>query len=129
MARNTGITADKALTWKAFVKRGRAPVCVCLPRRFGKTFNLSIVEEFLNVVNSSDAHPMDGQMDEQACHWAHERLFEDTLLKEREPELFNQYFCKHPAVCLGLKVSTVRCSCYSLCFCAPATWHCGSRVP
>ncbi|KAI8318669.1 hypothetical protein GQ54DRAFT_314285 [Martensiomyces pterosporus] len=61
MVRNTGITADKTLTCKAFVKRGRAPVCVYLPRRF---LNLSIIEEFLNVVNSSDAHPVDGQIDD-----------------------------------------------------------------
>ncbi|KAI8317996.1 hypothetical protein GQ54DRAFT_336526, partial [Martensiomyces pterosporus] len=66
MARNTGIIVDKTLICKAFLKPGRAPVCVCLPRRFGKTFDLSTIEEFLNVVNSSDAHPMDGHIDEQA---------------------------------------------------------------
>ncbi|KAI8318130.1 hypothetical protein GQ54DRAFT_336453 [Martensiomyces pterosporus] len=60
MARNTGIIVDKALICKAFLKPGRAAMCVSLPRRFGKTFNLSITEEFLNVVNSSDAHPWMG---------------------------------------------------------------------
>ncbi|KAI8318153.1 hypothetical protein GQ54DRAFT_336441 [Martensiomyces pterosporus] len=75
MARNTGITADKMLIGKAFVKCGRAPVCVCLPRRFGKTFNLSTVDEFLNMVSSSNAHPVDGHIGEQACRWARERLF------------------------------------------------------
>ncbi|KAI8318128.1 hypothetical protein GQ54DRAFT_314777 [Martensiomyces pterosporus] len=83
MTRNTGIIVDKTLTCKAFVKRGRAPVCVSLPRRFGKTFNLSTIEEFLNVANSSDTHPVNGQMDEQACHQAHERLFDGTMLKDR----------------------------------------------
>ncbi|KAI8318563.1 hypothetical protein GQ54DRAFT_300198, partial [Martensiomyces pterosporus] len=87
----------------AFVKRGRAPVCVSLRRRFGKTFNLSTIEEFLNVVNSSDAHPVNGQMDEQACHWAREGLFEGTLLEEREPELLSQCFCKHTVIRLELK--------------------------
>ncbi|KAI8317858.1 hypothetical protein GQ54DRAFT_315080 [Martensiomyces pterosporus] len=60
MARNTDIIVDKTLICKALVKRGGAPVDVCLPRRFGKTFNLSIIEEFLNVANSSDPHPVGG---------------------------------------------------------------------
>ncbi|KAI8318911.1 hypothetical protein GQ54DRAFT_335981 [Martensiomyces pterosporus] len=108
MARNTGITVDKMLTCKAFVKRGRAPMCVCLPRRFGKTFNLSTIEEFLSVVNSSDTHPVNGQMDEQTYHQAHERLFDGTMLKERDPEFFNQCPCKHTVIRLGLKSSTLR---------------------
>ncbi|KAI8318874.1 hypothetical protein GQ54DRAFT_299782 [Martensiomyces pterosporus] len=103
MARNTGIIVDKTLICKAFLKPARAPMCVCLPRRFGKTFNLSIIEEFLNVVNNSDAQPVDGQLDEQACRQARERLFEGTLLREGEPEFFDQYFCKYPVIRLGFK--------------------------
>ncbi|KAI8318997.1 hypothetical protein GQ54DRAFT_56918 [Martensiomyces pterosporus] len=108
MARNTGIIVDKTLICKAFVKRGRAPACVCLPRHFGKTFNLSTIEEFLKVVDSSDAYPMDGHISDQACHQARERLLEGTLLKEGDPELLSQCFWKRPVIRLGLKVSTVK---------------------
>ncbi|KAI8318059.1 hypothetical protein GQ54DRAFT_336495 [Martensiomyces pterosporus] len=104
MARNTGIIVDKTLIFKVFLKPGRAPVCVCLPRRFGKTFNLSTIEELLNMANNSDAHPVNGHIDVQARHQARERLFEGTPLKEREPELFSHCFCKHPVIRLGLKI-------------------------
>ncbi|KAI8318302.1 hypothetical protein GQ54DRAFT_336355 [Martensiomyces pterosporus] len=78
MARNTDIIVDKTLICKAFVKRGRAPVCVCLPKRYGKTFNLSISEKLLNVANSSDAHPMDGQIG--IPDGEHRRAWDDMLL-------------------------------------------------
>ncbi|KAI8318139.1 hypothetical protein GQ54DRAFT_300744 [Martensiomyces pterosporus] len=63
-------------------------------------FNLSTIEEFLNVVNSSGAHPVDGHMDEQACHWAHERLFESTLVSAvRLSLLFTLLLCtNYPAL-------------------------------
>ncbi|KAI8318525.1 hypothetical protein GQ54DRAFT_314409 [Martensiomyces pterosporus] len=55
--------------------------------RFGKTFNLSTIEEFLKVVNSSDAYPVDGHIDVQARHQARERLFDGTMLKDRSSAL------------------------------------------
>ncbi|KAI8319090.1 hypothetical protein GQ54DRAFT_335854 [Martensiomyces pterosporus] len=78
MARNTGIIVDKTLICKAFVKCGRAPVCVSLRRRFGKTFNLSTIEEFLNVVNSSDAHPQSSAL--RIPDGEHRRAWDDVLL-------------------------------------------------
>ncbi|KAI9506485.1 hypothetical protein BX070DRAFT_242958 [Coemansia spiralis] len=103
MARKTGLIVDKTLVCKAFLASALTPLCICLPRRFGKTFNLSIIEEFFNVVNASDAAPADGHLDEQACRLSRRKLFEDSLLRTEESEFFDEHFCKYPVIRLDFK--------------------------
>ncbi|KAJ1987663.1 hypothetical protein GGI25_005655 [Coemansia spiralis] len=103
MARETGLIVDKTLVCKAFLTSALTPLCICLPRRFGKTFNLSIIEEFFNVANASDAAPVNGHLDEQACRLSRGKLFEDSLLRTEESEFFDEHFCKYPVIRLDFK--------------------------
>ncbi|KAI9506468.1 hypothetical protein BX070DRAFT_259824 [Coemansia spiralis] len=103
MARKTGLIVDKTLVCKAFLASAPTPLWICLPRRFGKSFSLSLIEEFFNVVNASDAAPADGHLDEQACRLSRRKLFEDSLLRTEESEFFDEHFCKYPVIRLDFK--------------------------
>ncbi|KAJ2537749.1 hypothetical protein EV175_006628, partial [Coemansia sp. RSA 1933] len=100
---NTGVIVDKTLICKAFWMVRSSPVCICLPRRFGKSFNISIIEEFFNVPNSTDNAPVAGQLDENACRNARRQLFENKLLLTEEPDFFDDHFCKYPVIRVDLK--------------------------
>ncbi|KAJ2845037.1 hypothetical protein IWW36_004950, partial [Coemansia brasiliensis] len=68
VARGNGVVLDKSLLCKALFDAGRTAICVCLPRRFGKTFNLSVLEEFFNVLHGDDAAVVNGAIDKKAAH-------------------------------------------------------------
>ncbi|KAJ2814982.1 hypothetical protein FBU31_007098 [Coemansia sp. 'formosensis'] len=76
IARNNGLIVDKTRLCKALFDCKIEAICVCLPRRFGKTFNLSIVEEFFNVVTNNDIKPVDGSIDIEAGQAERMKLFE-----------------------------------------------------
>ncbi|KAJ1850439.1 hypothetical protein LPJ76_006410, partial [Coemansia sp. RSA 638] len=101
--RRGGIVLDKSLLCKALFDTSSAPIRVCLPRRFGKTFNLSVIEEFFNVVTCKDAEPVDGSIDEAAGRANRMKLFDDSLLHEEHPEFFEEHFCKTPVIRITMK--------------------------
>ncbi|KAJ2282961.1 hypothetical protein GGH14_001224 [Coemansia sp. RSA 370] len=76
---------------------------VCLPSHFGKTFNLSVIEEFFNVVTCKDAKLVDGSVDKAAGRANRMVLFKDTLLREENPEFFEEHFCKIPVIRITMK--------------------------
>ncbi|KAJ1718091.1 hypothetical protein LPJ61_006868, partial [Coemansia biformis] len=49
-----GFIVDKSLLCKAFLECEDDVVRVCLPRRFGKSFNLGVLAAFFNVVTVND---------------------------------------------------------------------------
>ncbi|KAJ1850678.1 hypothetical protein LPJ76_006365, partial [Coemansia sp. RSA 638] len=101
--RRGGIVLDKSLLCKALFDTSSAPIRVCLPRRFGKTFNLSVIEEFFNVVTCKDAEPADGSIDEAAGRANRMKLFDDSLLRGEHPEFFEEHFCKTPVIRINMK--------------------------
>ncbi|KAJ2541813.1 hypothetical protein GGF49_003339, partial [Coemansia sp. RSA 1853] len=103
IARQGGLVLDKSLICKALFDTPSAPIRVCLPRRFGKTFNLSVIEEFFNVVTCQDAEPVDGSIDEAAGRANRMKLFDDSLLHEEHPEFFEEHFCKTPVIRITMK--------------------------
>ncbi|KAJ2641211.1 hypothetical protein IW137_003167, partial [Coemansia sp. RSA 1287] len=76
---------------------------VCLPSHFGKTFNLSVIEEFFNVVTCQDAEPVNGSIDKAAGRANRMKLFKDSLLREENPEFFEEHFCKIPVIRINMK--------------------------
>ncbi|KAJ2046169.1 Cytoplasmic GTPase/eEF2-like protein (ribosomal biogenesis) [Coemansia sp. S16] len=104
IARKNGLIVDKMLICKALIDYNVEAICVCLPRRFGKTFNLSIVEEFFNVVTSNDVKPVDGAFDLEASRTERLKLFEEFLLHTTERELFDEHFCRYPVIRINFKL-------------------------
>ncbi|KAJ2219742.1 hypothetical protein IW143_002551, partial [Coemansia sp. RSA 520] len=102
VARQGGIVLDKSLLCKALFDTP-APIRVCLPRRFGKTFNLSVIEEFFNVVTCKDAKLVDGNVDKAAGCANRMELFKDSLLRGEHPEFFEEHFCKTPVIRINMK--------------------------
>ncbi|KAJ2529963.1 hypothetical protein IWW43_004599 [Coemansia sp. RSA 1935] len=102
VARQGGIVLDKSLLCKALFDTP-APIRVCLPRRFGKTFNLSVIEEFFNVITCQDAEPVNGSIDKAAGRANRMELFKDSLLRGEHPEFFEEHFCKTPVIRINMK--------------------------
>ncbi|KAJ2037671.1 hypothetical protein H4S04_008520, partial [Coemansia sp. S16] len=67
------------------------------------TFNLSIVEEFFNVVTSNDVKPVDGTVDLEAGRTERLKLFEESLLYTTEREFFDEHFCRYPVIRINFK--------------------------
>ncbi|KAJ2281245.1 hypothetical protein GGH14_002053 [Coemansia sp. RSA 370] len=106
VARQGGIVLDKSLLCKALFDT-HAPIRVCLPRRFGKTFNLSVIEEFFNVITCKDAKLVDGNVDKAAGRANRMELFKDSLLRGEHPEFFEEHFCKTPVIRINMKDTRV----------------------
>ncbi|KAJ2664095.1 hypothetical protein IW148_002153 [Coemansia sp. RSA 1199] len=102
VARQGGMVVDKSLLCKALFDT-HAPIRVCLPRRFGKTFNLSVIEEFFNVVTCEDAKPLEGTIDEAAGRTNRMKLFNGSLLHEEHLKFFEKHFCKTPVIRINMK--------------------------
>ncbi|KAJ2889278.1 hypothetical protein GGI21_006635, partial [Coemansia aciculifera] len=103
IARKNGLIVDKTLMCKLLVDNISEAICICLPRRFGKTFSLSIIEEFFNVVHGNDVDPVDGLIDIVAPPASRLKLFEDSLLWKDERAFFDENFCKHPVIRIDFK--------------------------
>ncbi|KAJ1773981.1 hypothetical protein LPJ74_000080 [Coemansia sp. RSA 1843] len=103
LGRGSGIVVDKTLICKALFEAKSSPICICLPRRCGKTFSLSIVEKFFNVLNNDDGPVVDGRLDEAECRRAREEFFKNRLLFDTEREFYDEHFCKYPVIRIDLK--------------------------
>ncbi|KAJ2087000.1 hypothetical protein IW138_005280 [Coemansia sp. RSA 986] len=103
LERGSGIVVDKTPICKALFEAREAPICICLPRRCGKIFSLSIVEKFFNVLNNDDGPVIDGRLDEAECRRARENFFKNRLLFDTEREFYDEHFCKYPVIRIDLK--------------------------
>ncbi|KAJ2078756.1 hypothetical protein H4R24_004258 [Coemansia sp. RSA 988] len=117
---------DKSLVckgfWEAIGKAGR----ICLPRRSGKTYNLTQLLLFFssspehtklkeisdNILLSDNRSPEDiEQMDVfSKCRLKRELLFKDSLLQSMHPEFVHEHFMKYPV----LHISMSKCKGKSL---------------
>ncbi|KAJ2778511.1 hypothetical protein H4R18_004557 [Coemansia javaensis] len=98
-----GLIVDKSLICWALVNAGHKAIRICLPRRFGKTFNLSVIECFFNVATRHDAtrHPGEPSID-AACGRRRE-LFRGSLLEQEHPGFVDRHFAKHPVIKINFK--------------------------
>ncbi|KAJ2162441.1 hypothetical protein GGF46_000682 [Coemansia sp. RSA 552] len=107
--RRNGIVVDKSLICRVFWEDRAKAVCVHLPRRFGKTFNLSIIEEFFNVVTMRDMPRGSASFDKELGKAARRELFDQSLLETEAPRFFDRHFCRYPVIRLCFKdMSVVR---------------------
>ncbi|KAJ2077146.1 hypothetical protein H4R24_005304 [Coemansia sp. RSA 988] len=109
---------DKSLVckgfWEAIGKAGR----ICLPRRSGKTYNLTQLLLFFslspeldyltsipdsaihnNLIENGDIAELDVAT---KCRLKRERLFDGSLLKTIHPEFYHEHFMKYPVLNISL---------------------------
>ncbi|KAJ1719412.1 hypothetical protein LPJ61_006311 [Coemansia biformis] len=101
-----GFIVDKSLLCKAFLEGKEDVVRVCLPRRFGKSFNLGVLAEFFNVVTVNDCPPDTDEPTLDLTRELRERRFADSLLKQNHPEFFMTHFARYPVIRIDFKAST-----------------------
>ncbi|KAJ2256063.1 hypothetical protein GGI13_001328 [Coemansia sp. RSA 455] len=103
---------DKSLVckgfWEAIVKVGR----ICLPRRSGKTYNLTQLLLFFssslelgkleNIPNSMIPEAVSDMDVVALCRKKRECLFKDSLLLTKYPGFFKEHFMKYPVLYISL---------------------------
>ncbi|KAJ2160826.1 hypothetical protein GGF46_001956 [Coemansia sp. RSA 552] len=104
---------DKSLVCKGFWETIEEAGRICLPRRSGKTYNLtqlllffSMLPEQAKVSEVPDSilgRDDVAQMDVATkCRLKRECLFQDSLLRTMHPAFFSEHFMKYPVVHLSL---------------------------
>ncbi|KAJ2844291.1 hypothetical protein IWW36_005244, partial [Coemansia brasiliensis] len=114
---STGVCkVDKSLVCKGFWDSINKAARICLPRRSGKTYNLTQLllffscmpeqEYLLDIPDSTIDASNIAQMDLVAeCRLKRERLFDDSLLKKMHPKFYHEHFMKYPV----LNISFSKC--------------------
>ncbi|KAJ2696422.1 hypothetical protein H4R19_005744, partial [Coemansia spiralis] len=98
-----GFIVDKSLLCKALLDSGKKAMRICLPRRFGKSFGLSVIAEFFNVVTIHDVTGGAGADGLDAAKARREEMFRGSLLKTSHPAFFNDHFAKYPVIRIDFK--------------------------
>src|SRR4051795_5069989 len=89
---NGGCTfLDKTSLISEFIECNSKVSLVVRPRRFGKTFNLTMLREFFSIPIYPDNEDYRSE------------IFKDTRIMEKR-DLFDTYFCQYPVIFLSLKV-------------------------
>ncbi|KAJ1718358.1 hypothetical protein LPJ53_006561, partial [Coemansia erecta] len=99
--------------WESVNKVGK----ICLPRRSGKTYNLtqmllffSILPEAKKLTDIPDSALVNngasvGQVDRmclaEKCRAKREQLFSSSLLKSNHPEFYKEHFMKYPVISIS----------------------------
>ncbi|KAJ2774851.1 hypothetical protein IWQ56_000392 [Coemansia nantahalensis] len=100
-----GFIVDKSLTCKALLETPEDAVRICLPRRFGKSFNLSVIEQFFNPVTVHECRDGTGKPDFDAARDDRRQLFRRSLLGKRYPEFVTSHFASIPVIQIDFKDS------------------------
>ncbi|KAJ2799778.1 hypothetical protein H4R21_003433 [Coemansia helicoidea] len=100
-----GFIVDKTLTCKALLEIPSSAVRICLPRRFGKSFNLSVIEQFFNPATVNDCLDHAGEPDLNAARDRRRQLFRGSILEEKHPDFVEEQFSKTPVVQFNFKGS------------------------
>ncbi|KAJ2767027.1 hypothetical protein IWQ56_003488, partial [Coemansia nantahalensis] len=111
---------DKTLVCKGFWDSIEEAGRICLPRRSGKTYNLtqlllffSSAPEHAKLKDIPDDILLNGMhtpaevcaMDiATKCYYKREALFDGSLLQTMHPAFFNEHFMKHPVVYINLSM-------------------------
>ncbi|KAJ2773635.1 hypothetical protein IWQ56_000911, partial [Coemansia nantahalensis] len=109
---------DKTLVCKGFWDSIEEAGRICLPRRSGKTYNLTqlllffssapehaVLEEIPDDILLNGMHsPAEIRAMDIAtkCRYKREALFDGSLLQTMHPAFFNEHFMKHPVVHINL---------------------------
>ncbi|KAJ2322192.1 hypothetical protein IWW52_000247 [Coemansia sp. RSA 2704] len=118
--RSGKLVIDKTLVCKAFFDTESKLVRVCAPKCFGKTFNLSTIKTFFNVITRHDMPGKEenytyrrydyepvNQLDPELARAERAKLFESTLLRQRVPAFFDEHLGRYPVIQISLDVSLV----------------------
>ncbi|KAJ1718346.1 hypothetical protein LPJ61_006680, partial [Coemansia biformis] len=100
-----GFRVDKSLLCRVFLECESYVVRVSLPPRFGKSFNLSVLEQFFNVVTMNDCPQGTEEPNLDAACELRERRFANSLLKQRHPEFFKTHFAHYPVIRIDFQAS------------------------
>ncbi|KAJ2777594.1 hypothetical protein H4R18_005084 [Coemansia javaensis] len=98
-----GFIVDKSLACKALLESPNEAMRICLPRRFGKSFNLSVITQFFNPITTHDCVPGAGARDFTAAYTRRRQPFSGSLLQERHPAFFDEHFAAIPVIHLNFK--------------------------
>ncbi|KAJ1831163.1 hypothetical protein LPJ63_004474 [Coemansia sp. RSA 2711] len=113
--RSGKLVIDKTLVCKAFFDTESKLVRVCAPKCFGKTFNLSTIKTFFNVITRHDMPGKEenytyrrydyepvNQLDPELARAERAKLFESTLLRQRVPAFFDEHLGRYPVIQISL---------------------------
>ncbi|KAJ1865930.1 hypothetical protein LPJ55_006034, partial [Coemansia sp. RSA 990] len=105
---------DKSLVCKGFWDSVEEASRICLPRRSGKTYNLTQLLLFFSCMPEQEylLTIPDTIIDDQGisqmdlatkCRLKRERLFEDSLLKKLHPKFYHEHFMKYPVLNISFR--------------------------
>ncbi|KAJ2801517.1 hypothetical protein H4R21_002770 [Coemansia helicoidea] len=106
-SRQDGIIVDKTLVCKALLESPDKAVRICLPRCFGKTFNLSIIAQFFNPVTVNYRFGDTGKPDLDVARKQRRQLFCGSLLEQHHPDFVEKHFASTPVIHIDFKAATV----------------------
>ncbi|PIA14254.1 hypothetical protein COEREDRAFT_82915 [Coemansia reversa NRRL 1564] len=116
-SRNT-LVVDKTLICKAFLETEHKNIRICVPECFGKTFNLSVIADFFNVITKHDMprsdnaiiykhHKSSAVFDSSVAQDNRMKLFEGSLLLQEQPNFFHQHFGRYPVVYINFGMEDI----------------------
>ncbi|KAJ2800213.1 hypothetical protein H4R21_003266, partial [Coemansia helicoidea] len=80
-------------------------VRICLPRRFGKSFNLSVIEHFFNLVTVNDCLGHPGEPGLDAARDRRRQLFRGSLFEQFHPDFVEKHFASVPVIKINFACS------------------------
>ncbi|KAJ2713325.1 hypothetical protein H4R19_002304 [Coemansia spiralis] len=95
---NDGFIMDKSLVCKVLLEDTNTVSCLCMPRLFGKSFNLSIIAEFFNPVTVHDCKGGGMNPDFGASRERRRQLFSKWLLGKHHPDFVEKYLGTLPVI-------------------------------
>ncbi|KAJ2771920.1 hypothetical protein IWQ56_001594 [Coemansia nantahalensis] len=103
--RRNGIIVDKTLVCKELLETPADAVRICLPRRFGKSFNLSVIEHFFNLVTVNDCLGHPGEPGLDAARDRRRQLFRGSLFEQFHPDFVEKHFASVPVIKINFACS------------------------
>ncbi|KAJ2709421.1 hypothetical protein H4R19_004258, partial [Coemansia spiralis] len=93
-----GFIVDKSLICKVLLAKLGSALRICLPRRFGKSFNLAVIAQFFNPVTVHDWKGYAGKPDFDAARERRRQLFTNSFLGQHHADFVEKYFGKIPVI-------------------------------
>ncbi|KAJ2795502.1 hypothetical protein H4R21_005082, partial [Coemansia helicoidea] len=101
-----GFIVDKTLVCKLLLEAPADAVRICLPRRFGKSFNLSVIEQFFNPVTANECRSGTEKSHFDAARDKRRKLFCESLLEQQHQEFVKKHFASIPVIHIDFKRSS-----------------------
>ncbi|KAJ2801092.1 hypothetical protein H4R20_003815, partial [Coemansia guatemalensis] len=108
------LVVDKTLLCKAFLESEHKTIRICVPEGFGKTFNLTVIADFFNIVTRHDMprptnvpyfsrQTRSDVFDISVALQNRMKIFEGSLLLQEHPDFFHQHFGRYPVVYINFQ--------------------------